>query len=549
VGVSAPLRPAATLPSLLSLSAERFGNAPFVVVDGETLSYEGVEHASRRLADELIDLGVVKGSHVGLLMPNSAIWVIAWFALTRLGAVAVPVNTFSKPRELAWTLQHADVSFLLTRDSFRSNDYLARLEEALPGLSEQHSAGSLRITAAPQLRRIIVWGDEDRAWSSKASELDDLTVPADETSAFSFVAYAEASVVPADDAVIIYTSGSTGEPKGPVHSHGAVVRHSLALSRIYDVRPDDVVFTAMPFFWVGGLITGLHAVLHHGATLLTQSAFEPDEALDLMERHRVTMTMGWPQQGKTLAAHQQRRPRDLSTIRRTTMPAMVAPDLRPMGVPGGGLGMTEMCGNHIGADPYRPLAERHRGSIGVSLDGLEHRIVDPETGLSLPAGQEGEIWVRGYSLMQRLHKREREETFTHDGFYRTGDVGWMANDGWVTFSGRRGDMIKTGGGVNVTPGEVETALMACVGVVEAYVVGVLDDDGAEVVGAAVVAAGGVALDGDDLRHQLLLTLAAYKVPRKIWISQKDELPFGDTGKIKRQDLAALIPKNLQPNGS
>jgi acyl-CoA synthetase (AMP-forming)/AMP-acid ligase II len=336
---------------------------------------------------------------------------------------------------------------------------------------------------------------------------------------------------------IIYTSGSTGDPKAPLHTHGALVRHSYNLTSVYVVTHDDVMFTSMPFFWVGGLITGLHAVLHHGATLVTMPAFDPAEALELIELHRATLTLGWPQQGRTLAEHPDFGRRDLTSVRRTTMPAMVPPNRRPPPTGSNSLGMTELCGNHLGADPYIVQPEHRRGSHGPSIEGLTHRIVDPATGRETPVGVVGEIWARGYSLMQGLYKREREDVFTPDGFYRTGDAAFVDADGWVTYTGRLGDMIKTGSGTNVTPSEVEDALTACHGVLEAYVVGARDVDDSVVVAAAVVPSGTSALDGETLRGQLRKELSAYKVPKYIWVTNKDELPFSDTGKIKNADLA------------
>lgn len=222
------------------------------------------------------------------------------------------------------------------------------------------------------------------------------------------------------------------------------------------------------------------------------------------------------------------------------MPAMVAPDRRPPDPHAESLGMTELCGNHLGADPYLPQPEERRGTYGPSLEGLEHRIVSRETGEEVPRGTVGEIHARGYSLMQGLYKREREDVFTADGFYATGDAGWMDADGWVTFTGRLGDLIKTAGGTNVTPAEVETALLACDGVLEAYVTGMDSGDGFQVVVAGVVPKSGSALDDTGLRSALRADLSAYKVPKHIWVTDKQALPFTDTGKIKKADLARTI---------
>lgn len=521
-----------TVPALVRSSAARFGSKPFLIADGHELSYVDLDLRSARVAMTLLAQGVGKGDHIGILMPNSVEWAVAWFATTRIGAVAVPLNTFYKATELAWTARHADLRTILTVPRSGKLDFVERLEEALPGLSSQDHSGRITLPRTPFLRTIAVWGACDRPWATTIDTDASSRIDAD------FLVDVESCVTPADDAMIIYTSGSTGDPKAPVHSHGTLVRHTYSLTFDYGVTHETVMFTAMPFFWVGGLITGVHAVIHHGATLVTQPAFDAAEAMELIERYRATTVLGWPQQGKTMAEHPDFARRDLSSVTRSSLPAVVPPDRRPKGP--NALGMTELCGNHIGVDPYPPQPPERAETGGRSIDGLEHVIVDPETGAPVPHGTSGEIWVRGYSLMQRLYKREREDVFTADGYYRTGDCGVQDDDGWIRFTGRLGEMIKTGGGTNVTPSEVERALVGCDGVLEAYVVGA--DGGADgtVVAAAVVPRSGSALDGEELRAQVRRCLSAYKVPKFIWVTAKDALPITATGKVKKSDLAAQL---------
>lgn len=521
-----------TIPALVRFGAARFGDKPVLIADGQQLTYADLDRRSAALATALLADGIGKGDHVGILMPNSVDWALAWFAATRIGAVAVPLNTFYQAAELAWTARHADLRAILTWSKFRNHDFLARLEQALPGLADQHQPGRIAARKAPFLRTVAVWGPSDRAWTTTIN-VDGALSAGDAD----FLVDVESCVTPADDAMIIYTSGSTGDPKGPVHTQGALVRHTYNLTFSYGVTHDSVLFTSMPFFWVGGLITGLHAVIHHGATLVTQPAFDAAEALQLIERHRATITLGWPQQGKTMAEHPDFSTRDLSSVQRTSMPAMVPPERRPKGP--NALGMTELCGNHIGVDPYVPQPPERSETGGVSIEGLHHLLVDPDTGQPARAGTPGEIWVRGYSLMQRLHKCEREEVFTPDGYYRTGDCGVEYDDGWIRFTGRLGDLIKTGGGTNVTPSEVELALTDCDGVLEAYVVGA-ESNGGTVVAAAVVPRGESPPDGEALRTQLRTRMSAYKVPKFIWVTAKDELPFTATGKIKKSELAQQL---------
>jgi len=521
-----------TVPALVRSSAARFGDKPFVVADGNSLNYTDLERRSARLAMNLLGDGIGKGDHVGILMPNGVEWAVAWFATTRISAVAVPLNTFYKSSELAWTARHADLRAILAWSGFRNHDFLERLEAALPGLADQHNPGHITVRGAPYLRTIAVWGGSDRPWATTLTD-DAAREPSgiDED----FLVDVESCVTPADEVTIIYTSGSTGPPKGPVHTHGSLVRHTYNLTFQYGVTNDSVMFTSMPFFWVGGLITGLNAVIHHGATLITQPAFDAAEALELIETYRATIVLGWPQQGRTLAEHPDFVKRDLSSVIRTSLPAMVPDGRRPKGP--SALGMTELCGNHIGVDPYVPQPPERAVTGGLTIDGLEHLLVDPSTGQPVPTGSEGEIWARGYSLMQRLHKREREDVFTPDGYYRTGDCGVQDEDGWIRFTGRLGELIKTGGGTNVTPAEVELALTNCDGVLEAYVVGASDGDRGTVVAAAVVPKGAAELDGDALKTQLRKHMYAYKVPKFIWVTDKAQLPFTATGKIRKSDLA------------
>jgi acyl-CoA synthetase (AMP-forming)/AMP-acid ligase II len=526
-----------TFPELIRHAAG-YGEHTFLVADGDRLTYAEMETRTAALARGLLAEGIGKGSRVGVLIPNSVDTAVAHLALLRIGAVLVPMNTFLQTRELGWTIRHADLTELMVHPAFLSNEYLERLESALPGLAGQRADMRLLLPDAPYLRAIYVWGEADRSWArGREAEI----VAAGEARGIdaAFLACVEECVVPADPALIVYSSGSTADPKGVLHSQGAVVRHSRNVFTGYPIAPDDVLFSSMPFFWIGGLVTALYQVMHVGATLVTQAAFEPGAALDLIERERATNVTGWPQQGKTMAEHPSYTPERVASVRRTSMADLVPPAQRPPEVNSTSLGMTEMCSVHLSWDQYDPLPESRRGAFGKTLPGIEHKVVDPATGAELPPGQEGELWVRGYSLMQGLYRREREEVFEPDGWYRTGDAGHFDDDGFFHFSGRLGEMVKTAGGANVTPAEVEAALMAFPEVSEAYVTGIPGDGGQLVVGAVVPRAGAV-LDPEELRARLKGELSAYKVPKHLWVCAKSDLPFLQSGKIKKQELAELL---------
>jgi acyl-CoA synthetase (AMP-forming)/AMP-acid ligase II len=530
----------ATLPALLRGGARSFGAKQLLVADGARLTYADAELRSRDLACGLLAQGVGKGSRIGILMPNGAGWVLAWLAATRIGAIAVPLNTFLQTRELHWSVRHADLSHLLVCPRFLSHDYLARLEEAFPELAAREADRPLHLRDAPFLRAVHVFGPGERRWARAGPPdrggIDD-----------AFLAQVESCVAPADAALVVYSSGSTAEPKGAVHTHGTLVRHSLATTDTYRMCDGDVMYSSMPFFWVGGLVTGLLACQHHGATLLTHAAFEPSAVLELLERERATLATGWPHHGKTLSEHPSFAARDLSRIRRTSMPHLVAPERRAPPIHSEALGMTETCSLHSGFDVYAPLPESRRGTYGRALQGMERKVIDPASGLTLPPRTPGEICVRGRALMQGLYKREREEVFEPDGFYRTGDAGWLDEDGWLYFMGRLGEMVKTGGS-NVAPAEVEAVLLAQPEVLEAYVTGIDDADRGQLVVAAVVPRSGQALDGEALRVRLKADLSAYKIPRHVWVCRKDELPFTESGKLVKAELARRIAQRVGAAG-
>jgi len=518
--------------------AERFGERPLIVLGERRVCYAEAEAESARLARALLANGIGKGTRVGLLLPNGPDWLLAWLAAARIGALVVPVNTFYQARELGWILRHADVHTLLTADRFLSHDYLERLETCAPELREQTGA-PIFARSLPQLRSVHVWGSCDRKWASPAAELE---APPEIDDAF--LRQVESDTTPADPLVVIYSSGSTADPKGAVHTHGGIVRHSCNLNEFRDLVPEDRIYSPMPFFWVGGFTFSLLSAMHAGACLLCEETFEPGKTLDLLERERATIVAGWPHFAKALKEHPSFASRDLSSIRSGNLYDVLPEHARPPDptLRSNSLGMTETGGPHTIWDMTRDLPERLRGAFGRSVPGMEHKVVDPESGAVLPPGEEGEICVRGYSLMQGLYKIERDETLDADGYYHTGDGGLFDAEGWLFFKGRIGDMIKTGG-ANVTPSEVEVVLLSYPEVKEAHVVGVPDPDRGQNVAAAVVLEPGQAAAPEDLRARVKTDLSAYKVPRHLLLFASADLPMTDSGKIdKRRLVDALVAR-------
>ncbi|MFP6563646.1 MAG: class I adenylate-forming enzyme family protein [Myxococcota bacterium] len=519
-----------TIPRFLAALVADYGDRVAIILEDERLCFRDLESESAALATRLIGLGVGKGTRVGIWMPNGPRWLVAWLAAGRIGALTVPLNTFFRPAEAAFALGHSDVHTLLVEDDPEGYDLVGRLPGAVP----RGTAGApLRRPELPYLRHVV------RFPVASPMLREDAEVDRE------LLAAIEAKVVPADALVLLYTSGSTGAPKAVVHTHGTLLRHSDALVKGRSLSASDVVWSPMPFFWVGGLVFALLGNLHVGATTLCERGFDPERTLRLLEAERATVVVGWPHFGKALLEDPTRVERDLSSLRAGNLPGLLPqsvvspdPELRP-----NALGMTETAGPHTRV-PEGVLPESLRATFGSAMPGLEHRVVDPDSGERVPAGEVGEIQVRGYSLMQGFYKLEREQTFLPDGFYATGDIGSFDAQGVLRFLGRRGEMIKTAG-ANVTPGEVETALEDLPGIEAAFVVGVPNADRGQLVVAAVVRQKNASVTSAALRDQLKARLAAYKVPRHFaFFEAAAELPFTDSGKLDRAALAVRLAAQI-----
>jgi acyl-CoA synthetase (AMP-forming)/AMP-acid ligase II len=493
-------------------------DADFVVCDDDRLTYAGAERRSRVLARGLLAAGAGRGSRIGLLFPTGIDFVLAWLAAVRIGAIAVPISTFSTARELRDLLGRADVDLVVGIDAYRGNDYAAALEEAIGPLDGG------RPSVAPFLRR--VWLDGFSTLEARAAEVPDAVLDA-----------VEDDVTPDDRMVIVHTSGSTSAPKGVIHQHGALLGHLDTLNQIRGLHPGTRLFSNSPMFWVGGLAYNLVGVLVAGATLLCSAATDPVETLDFIERERPELTNGYAASIAALVAHPSFASRDFSSIRSGNLHPLLPEAIRPKDVElrHNMLGTTETGSVCLMSSDETDQPEHRRGSFGQPVPGLTPRVVDPDTREDVPVGTIGELWFRGPSLMEGYYGRERGEIFTPDGWYRTGDLFHVDADGFYYFHGRRGSMIKTAG-ANVSPLEVEAALTDATGGLASMVIGVPDPERDQVVAAVILAEPDTAPDLDALRTELRARLSAYKVPRRFLVLAPDDLPMLSSGK---PDLKAI----------
>lgn len=492
------------------------GDRPLLVVDQNRLTYAEAEYHSRRFAGALMRAGVGRGSHVGILSGNSPDFAVWFLAITRIGAVALPLSTLSTAHELCGLLRGADVEFLISATSYRGRDLQRIVTEAV-GTRQQ---GPLMLPELPVLRRVWIGGTD-----LEASDLPD----------DASVAVAEAQVTPADTLVIVHTSGSTSAPKGVIHSHGQVIRNMRHQNRLRHYTADDRLLSNSPFFWIGGLAYSFLSTLITGARLICSSA-EPSAMLDLLESEQPTMCNGVASTVLNLAQDPSFPHRDLSCLRRGNLYPIMPADVRPADpeLRYNLLGMSETGSVSLCGRSEADLPESKRGSFGSPVEGIEARVVDPETGKD---ATEGEFWVRGPNIMQGYYGRERWQCFDEHGWFHTGDMMRIDNDGDFYFQGRTGDIIRTSG-AQVSPREVEGAISDATGGQMSIVIGLPDPERGQIVTAVLV--GDTPVDADALRTALKQRLSPYKIPRRFVVMAEKELPTLSSGKVDLRELAEAV---------
>lgn len=532
---------APTLPNLIADVSTRFADNEFLVDGALRLTYAQAERSAAQVARGLLALGVGKAARVAIVLPDKADWVIAWWAAARIGALTIPLSTLYQARELAWALQQADVDTVIIAHGFLGVDYLERLEQAVPGLAQQASP-QLFLKSQPYLRRVIVWGECDRPWAIQGAKALDAIAQEHAAIDDAYLREVESRIEPSDLLIGICTSGSSSVPKIVLHTHASMIRATYAVRESFLglIRAEDRCYSGMPMFWVGGLNVNLMPATYAGACVVFAPSPKATDVLDVIVSEHITRVAMWPTQYKPLMDLAAARGVDLHHITMVNRPQdravpTVPPERRIVSL----LGMTETFGPHGFGNWDEDLGEANGGSFGRQVQGIERRIVDPLTHAELPRGQEGELQVRGFPMMEGYYKRERSEVFLPDGWFATGDICAINADGCLFFRGRMGDMIKTLG-ANVSPQEVEAVMMTCPGVAEAVVVGVPDADAGERVVAVVVARQGESVDGETLRKRLLGEMSAYKVPREILVMAHEQIPRTGAAKVQRNALKALL---------
>jgi len=538
--------PRLTFGRFLAEVGPRFGPRRAIVFEDQALSYRELDREARLLARALIGAGVVKGARVAVQMGNRPEWITAAFAVGMLGGVLVPVNTFASRAELKYVLRHSDASVLLMQPDLQKHRYLEELLAEYPAIA-RGAPGRLRCLDLPQLRRVACIGiDAPRGGVETWGQL----LAHEQGVSDELLGAVISEVEPSDDGMLIYTSGTTAQPKGVLHTQRAAILQSWRFAEILRLEPDDRVFTTYPFFWTAGIAMSIGPTFAVGATLLLQEIFEPGAALALIEAERATAVHAWPHQQKALGEHPSASQRDLRSVRKVDFSAPIA---KLAGIEkdeygtGASYGLSETFTIAAMLPADAPLELRRRTS-GRALPGMVLRIVDPASGGELPAGAAGEIAVKGVTLMRGYHKVLPENVFDEDGYFRTQDGGSLDAEGYLHWTGRLSNLIKTGG-ANVSPVEIEEALAKHPSVKVAAVVGVGHPTLGEIVVLCAVPVEGAKIEEAELRAWLRERLAAYKVPRRVLAFREGEIRYTGNQKVQTAPLREAARERLEAEGA
>ncbi|ROR92282.1 long-chain-fatty-acid--CoA ligase [Nocardioides aurantiacus] len=489
----------------LTATAERFPDRPAIKLDDLVLTWSDVQAGAQRVAGMLRSKGIGPGDRVGMVLPNVPPFPVIFYGALTVGAVVVPMNPLLKGREVKYYLEDSGASIVFA--------WKDMAEEAGKGASE---VGIECVEVGTDFADVLAQHDPV---TEVVSREDD------------------------DDVVLLYTSGTTGQPKGAQLTHHSMSTNAATSAEtLIEITEDDVVMGCLPLFHVFGLTCGLNASVLKGSCLTLVPRFDPEKALEVVGRDKVTVFEGVPTMYAALLHAKGADAADMSSLRTcisggSAMPVEVMKSFEKkfdcIVLEGYGLSETSPV-----ASFNQPGQERKPGSIGTEVRGCEMKVVDDD-GNEVPQGEKGEIVIKGENVMKGYWGRDEATAESiKDGWFATGDVATRDEDGYFFIVDRKKDLIIRGG-YNVYPREVEEALYEHEAVREVAVIGIKDDSLGEEVGAAVALKEGASVEVEELQAFAKDRLAAYKYPRAVWIVE--ELPKGPTGKILRREVNA--PEN------
>jgi fatty-acyl-CoA synthase len=513
-----------TVASALAARATSDPGRPYLVLDDGELSFGEADAQSEALAAALANLGIGMGDRIALVLPACPEAAIATFAAAKLGAVVVPLNPGLTAPELQYMLRHSEALCAVTIERHRGVDYLQLFEDVMPQL--------------PELRYLVTVGEEDLWYDDRIFQFEDLL------SAGAGRDFPTATVEPGGRFALMYTSGTSGKPKGVELSHANLLSGAGGTAEAIGLSSDDRLVGISALFHVYGLAPGLLGAMLAGGSIVLHGEGGAEATLDAVERHGATVHFGIPTHFVQELELLRGTPRDLSTLRLAVVAGAPVSDTlvreltEAFGVPVvTGYSLTETAST-VSASRPDDSPEKRRFTVGRPVRGTHVRIVDAGKAESdeLPVESVGEIRVKGPGVMVGYYRQPRQtaESFDADGYFRTGDLGLVDEEGYLHLVGRTKDVIIRSG-FNVYPREVESRVEAHPAVQEVAVVGVADELLGEAVCACVVPVEGAIVTGQEIVEWCRETLADDKIPDLVRFL--DSLPRTDTGQVRRAELA------------
>ncbi|MBN8963439.1 MAG: acyl--CoA ligase [Rhizobiales bacterium] len=530
---------------LPGIAARRWGSEIAVTFRDARLTFGELDDAIDRAARALLARGVRRGDVVGLWVTNRIEFTIALYAVLRIGAIGAPMNTRYREHDLAYALQLAECKLLFVVERSGPIEYVEILKAVIPGFDGVRVP---RTETFPHLADIVIMSDTPDngplSWERFLADAD--KVSPDE------LAKAAAEVKLDDIALIVFTSGTTGNPKAAMHDH-TLLRSICERHDIWPLKEGSVVLNFLPMFHVFGMSEMMFGSMYTGARQILMENWDADAAIRLIENERVTGLFGFEVHYADIMRAQARLNGDLSSLRFGGLPAgmensnAVAAQVQKTLCPTAtGWGMSE-AGCYVCISAMDDTEEQRTTTSGRPLSGLEFKIFDPATGAEQPPNVEGEIALRGYTVMRGYFRNPEATaaTFNADGWLLTGDRGYLRPDGFLQFLGRYKEMLKVGG-ENVSPAALEQELMALVPEIEQVaVVGVPHPRLAEVPCAYVILKPGATCSLEHVKARCKGKIASFKIPHHV--VPVEVLPMTASGKVQRVFLRDRALRELDLN--
>lgn len=522
-----------TIGKLLEERAKKYKDKEAIIFEDQRITYKELNEQAERLANFLMNRGIKRGDKVSIWLPNLPEWIVAWFAIPKIGAVVVPTDPWYKGGEIEYMFNDSDTKAIITTDSYGKYNFIDILEEKkenIPSLEtivllEGSSEKLPTVTYDQALEEGKNWRKEEYLKRKKETDPDDVTF-------------------------ILYTSGTTGKPKGVQLTHYQIVKNAHDQGEILRSSDEDKLVIPVPFSHCFGNVMSITLMTVFGGTIIPLVEFNPNEALKLVEREKATMIHGVPTMFIRELEVLKEKDYDTSSLRTGIMAGSSCPVetmrsvIDDMGCNVSiTYGLTEASPG-VTMTRFDDSIEDRVETVGRVMPDQEIKVVD-DSGKEVPPGETGELMVKGYNVMEGYYnKPEATEDTIEDGWLHTGDLAQMDKRGYVKIVGRKKDMVIVGG-LNVYPREIEEYLIEHPEIKEVAVVGVPDSELGEVVAAAVVPTKDADLKGQEVVDFLYGRVASAKVPR--YVSITEDLPVSGRGKVQKFRLRDILEEKIKNN--